>query len=108
MAMEEARSGDIVLLAKGSQKLSDLADRTIELTIANARRALRERGFAGRETTRQWRPVKGGASGSGFAPSGLVRRCERRSGFEIIGRAIADLSKGGPSNVENTTTVVLD
>src|SRR6202163_1912343 len=49
MAMEEARSGDIVLLAgKGHENYQILADRTIEFDDREmARRALRERGFEG-------------------------------------------------------------
>jgi UDP-N-acetylmuramoyl-L-alanyl-D-glutamate--2,6-diaminopimelate ligase len=49
MAMEEARSGDIVLLAgKGHENYQILADRTFEFDDREmARRALRERGFAG-------------------------------------------------------------
>ncbi len=47
MAMEEARSGDIVLLAgKGHENYQILADRTFEFDDREmARRALRERGF---------------------------------------------------------------
>jgi UDP-N-acetylmuramoyl-L-alanyl-D-glutamate--2,6-diaminopimelate ligase len=49
MAMEEARSGDIVLLAgKGHENYQILADRTLEFDDREvARRALRERGFEG-------------------------------------------------------------
>jgi len=49
MAMEEARSGDIVLLAgKGHENYQILADRTLEFDDREmARRALRDRGFAG-------------------------------------------------------------
>jgi UDP-N-acetylmuramoyl-L-alanyl-D-glutamate--2,6-diaminopimelate ligase len=49
MAMEEARSGDIVLLAgKGHENYQILADRTFEFDDREmARRALRERGFEG-------------------------------------------------------------
>ena len=47
MAMEEARAGDIVLLAgKGHENYQILADRTLEFDDREvARRALRERGF---------------------------------------------------------------
>ncbi len=49
MAMDEARSGDIVLLAgKGHENYQILADRTFEFDDREvARRALRERGFDG-------------------------------------------------------------
>jgi UDP-N-acetylmuramoyl-L-alanyl-D-glutamate--2,6-diaminopimelate ligase len=49
MAMEEARSGDIVLLAgKGHENYQILADRTLEFDDREVvRRALRERGFDG-------------------------------------------------------------
>jgi UDP-N-acetylmuramoyl-L-alanyl-D-glutamate--2,6-diaminopimelate ligase len=49
MAMDEARSGDIVLLAgKGHENYQILADRTLEFDDREvARRALRERGFEG-------------------------------------------------------------
>src|SRR6195256_6289088 len=49
MAMEEARSGDIVLLAgKGHENYQILADRTFTFDDREmARRALRERGFKG-------------------------------------------------------------
>ncbi len=49
MAMEEARSGDIVLLAgKGHENYQILADRTLEFDDREmARRALRDRGFVG-------------------------------------------------------------
>jgi UDP-N-acetylmuramoyl-L-alanyl-D-glutamate--2,6-diaminopimelate ligase len=49
MAMEEARSGDIVLLAgKGHENYQILADRTFEFDDREiARRALREHGFEG-------------------------------------------------------------
>jgi UDP-N-acetylmuramoyl-L-alanyl-D-glutamate--2,6-diaminopimelate ligase len=52
MAMEEARSGDIVLLAgKGHENYQILADRTVEFDDREvARRALRERGFEGPRT----------------------------------------------------------
>src|SRR3984893_6751303 len=61
MAMEEARSGDIVLLAgKGHENYQILADRTFEFDDREiARRALRERGFEGPRNE----PVNGG---SGF------------------------------------------
>ncbi len=49
MAMEEARSGDIVLLAgKGHENYQIIADKTFEFDDREmARRALRERGFEG-------------------------------------------------------------
>ncbi len=49
MAMEEARSGDIVLLAgKGHENYQILADKTLEFDDREmARRALRDRGFEG-------------------------------------------------------------
>ena len=49
MAMDEARAGDIVLLAgKGHENYQILADRTLEFDDREiARRALRERGFEG-------------------------------------------------------------
>ena len=49
MALEEARAGDIVLLAgKGHENYQILADRTFEFDDREmARRALRERGFEG-------------------------------------------------------------
>src|SRR6266404_3893415 len=49
MAMEEARSGDVVLLAgKGHENYQILADRTLEFDDREmARRALRDRGFEG-------------------------------------------------------------
>jgi UDP-N-acetylmuramoyl-L-alanyl-D-glutamate--2,6-diaminopimelate ligase len=52
MAMEEARTGDIVLLAgKGHENYQILADRTFEFDDREmARRALRERGFEGPRT----------------------------------------------------------
>jgi UDP-N-acetylmuramoyl-L-alanyl-D-glutamate--2,6-diaminopimelate ligase len=52
MALEEARSGDIVLLAgKGHENYQILADRTFEFDDREmARRALRERGFEGPRT----------------------------------------------------------
>src|SRR5438876_6419658 len=61
MAMEEARNGDIVLLAgKGHENYQILADRTFEFDDREvARRALRERGFEGPRNE----PVNGG---SGF------------------------------------------
>ncbi len=70
MAMEEARSGDIVLLAgKGHENYQILADRTIAFDDREmARRALRERGFAGpRNDQANGGQLKGGPqSGSGF------------------------------------------
>jgi UDP-N-acetylmuramoyl-L-alanyl-D-glutamate--2,6-diaminopimelate ligase len=61
MAMEEARSGDIVLLAgKGHENYQILADRTFEFDDREmARRALRERGFEGPRNEQ-------GNGGSGF------------------------------------------
>jgi UDP-N-acetylmuramoyl-L-alanyl-D-glutamate--2,6-diaminopimelate ligase len=52
MAMDEARSGDIVFLAgKGHENYQILADRTFEFDDREmARRALRERGFEGPQT----------------------------------------------------------
>jgi UDP-N-acetylmuramoyl-L-alanyl-D-glutamate--2,6-diaminopimelate ligase len=70
MAMEEARSGDIVLLAgKGHENYQILADRTFEFDDREmARRALRERGFAGplneQGNGAQWKGEP--RSGSGF------------------------------------------
>src|SRR6267378_2948102 len=70
MAMEEARSGDIVLLAgKGHENYQILADKTIEFDDREmARRALRERGFEGpRNDQANGGQLKGGPqSGSGF------------------------------------------
>src|SRR6267143_419859 len=70
MAMEEARSGDIVLLAgKGHENYQILADTTIAFDDREmARRALRERGFAGpRNDQANGGQLKGGPqSGSGF------------------------------------------
>jgi len=71
MAMDEARSGDIVLLAgKGHEDYQILADRTFEFDDREmARRALRERGFNGpRNENGNGGPSKGeprGGSGSG-------------------------------------------
>ncbi len=61
MAMEEARSGDIVLLAgKGHENYQILADKTFEFDDREmARRALRERGFEGPRNEQ-------GNGGSGF------------------------------------------
>jgi UDP-N-acetylmuramoyl-L-alanyl-D-glutamate--2,6-diaminopimelate ligase len=61
MAMDEARSGDIVLLAgKGHEDYQILADRTIEFDDREAaRRALRERGFEGSRNNQ-------GSGGPGF------------------------------------------
>jgi UDP-N-acetylmuramoyl-L-alanyl-D-glutamate--2,6-diaminopimelate ligase len=70
MAMEEARSGDIVLLAgKGHENYQILADRTFEFDDREmARRALRERGFEGpRNDQGNGGPLKGEPrGGSGF------------------------------------------
>jgi UDP-N-acetylmuramoyl-L-alanyl-D-glutamate--2,6-diaminopimelate ligase len=70
MAMDEARSGDIVLLAgKGHENYQILADRTFEFDDRDmARRALRERGFEGpRNEQGNSGPLKGEPqSGSGF------------------------------------------
>ena len=54
MAMDEARSGDIVLLAgKGHENYQILADRTFEFDDRDmARRALRDRGFDGPPSSR--------------------------------------------------------
>ena len=70
MAMDEARSGDIVLLAgKGHENYQILADKTFEFDDREvARRALRARGFEGPRNA----PLHGGPlesepqSGSGF------------------------------------------
>ena len=70
MAMDEARSGDIVLLAgKGHENYQILADRTFEFDDRDmARRALRERGFEGpRNEQGHGGPLKGEPrSSSGF------------------------------------------
>jgi len=70
MAMDEARSGDIVLLAgKGHENYQILADRTFEFDDRDmARRALRERGFEGpRNEQGNGGPLKGEPqSSSGF------------------------------------------
>ena len=70
MAMDEARSGDIVLLAgKGHENYQILADRTFEFDDREmARRALRERGFEGpRNEQNNGGPLKGEPrDGSGF------------------------------------------
>ena len=70
MAMDEARSGDIVLLAgKGHENYQILADRTFEFDDREmARRALRERGFNGpRNENGNGGPSKGEPrGGSGF------------------------------------------
>ena len=60
VAMDEARSGDIVLLAgKGHENYQIMADRTFEFDDREmARKALRERGFVG--------PQKGDNGGDGF------------------------------------------
>jgi UDP-N-acetylmuramoyl-L-alanyl-D-glutamate--2,6-diaminopimelate ligase len=75
MAMEEARSGDIVLLAgKGHENYQILADRTFEFDDREmVRRALRERGFEGpRNGQANGGPSKGEPQGgSGLAPSAL-------------------------------------
>jgi UDP-N-acetylmuramoyl-L-alanyl-D-glutamate--2,6-diaminopimelate ligase len=65
LAMDEARAGDIVLLAgKGHENYQILADRTLEFDDREvARQALRERGFEGPNGG----PSKGGPqNGSGF------------------------------------------
>jgi UDP-N-acetylmuramoyl-L-alanyl-D-glutamate--2,6-diaminopimelate ligase len=61
MAMDEARSGDVVLLAgKGHENYQILADRTFEFDDREtARRALRERGFEGPQSNQ-------GDGGPGF------------------------------------------
>jgi len=70
MAMDEARSGDIVLLAgKGHENYQILADKTFEFDDREmARRALRERGFAGPPNEQgNGAPLEGEpGSGSGF------------------------------------------
>jgi len=70
MAMHEARSGDIVLLAgKGHENYQILAGRTFEFDDREmARRALRERGFEGpRNEEKNGGPLKGEPrGGSGF------------------------------------------
>jgi UDP-N-acetylmuramoyl-L-alanyl-D-glutamate--2,6-diaminopimelate ligase len=70
MAMDEARSGDIVLLAgKGHENYQILADRTFEFDDREmARRALRERGFEKPQDEQgNGGPLKGEPqSGSGF------------------------------------------
>ena len=70
MAMDEARSGDIVLLAgKGHENYQILADRTFEFDDREmARRALRERGFEGPRSKRLDSGYLKGEprSGSGF------------------------------------------
>jgi len=70
MAMDEARSGDIVLLAgKGHENYQILADRTFEFDDREmARRALRDRGFEGpRHENGNGGPSKGEPrGGSGF------------------------------------------
>jgi UDP-N-acetylmuramoyl-L-alanyl-D-glutamate--2,6-diaminopimelate ligase len=70
MAMDEARSGDIVLLAgKGHENYQILADRTFEFDDREmARRALRERGFEGpRNEQGNGGPLNGEPQGgSGF------------------------------------------
>jgi UDP-N-acetylmuramoyl-L-alanyl-D-glutamate--2,6-diaminopimelate ligase len=70
MAMEEARSGDIVLLAgKGHENYQILADRTLQFDDREiARRALRERGFEGLPNEQgNGGPLKGEPrGGSGF------------------------------------------
>src|SRR2546421_2818313 len=71
MAIEEARSGDIVLLAgKGHENCQILADRTLEFDDREmARRALRERGFEGPRNEEgsggQWKGEPQGGSGFG-------------------------------------------
>ncbi|HYL85958.1 MAG TPA: UDP-N-acetylmuramoyl-L-alanyl-D-glutamate--2,6-diaminopimelate ligase [Candidatus Angelobacter sp.] len=65
MAMDEAQPGDIVLLAgKGHENYQILVDRTLEFDDREmARRALRERGFAGPPTKAQ---NGGRGNGKGF------------------------------------------
>ena len=71
MAMEEARNGDIVLLAgKGHENYQILADRTLEFDDRDmARRALRERGFEGPQSEQgsggQWKGKPRGGPGFG-------------------------------------------
>jgi UDP-N-acetylmuramoyl-L-alanyl-D-glutamate--2,6-diaminopimelate ligase len=61
LAMDEARAGDIVLLAgKGHENYQILADRTLEFDDREvARRALSDRGYGGPQSA----PVSGGAQG---------------------------------------------
>jgi UDP-N-acetylmuramoyl-L-alanyl-D-glutamate--2,6-diaminopimelate ligase len=70
IAMDEARSGDIVLLAgKGHENYQIIADRTFEFDDRDvARRALRERGFEGPPNVKgNGSPLKGEPQGgSGF------------------------------------------
>ena len=67
VAMDEARAGDIVLLAgKGHEDYQILADRTLEFDDREmARRALRERGYG--ETQAEF------STGSRKAAQGLAR-----------------------------------
>jgi len=71
IAMDEARSGDIVLLAgKGHENYQILADRTFEFDDREmARRALRARGFEGPGIAQgnggQWKGEPQGGSGFG-------------------------------------------
>jgi UDP-N-acetylmuramoyl-L-alanyl-D-glutamate--2,6-diaminopimelate ligase len=62
LAVDEARAGDIVLLAgKGHENYQILSDRTLEFDDREvARRALRERGYD--------QPQSGGAIGTSGAP----------------------------------------
>jgi UDP-N-acetylmuramoyl-L-alanyl-D-glutamate--2,6-diaminopimelate ligase len=65
LAMDEARAGDIVLLAgKGHENYQILADHTLEFDDRDmARKALRERGFEG---PNGGPPTDGRQNGSGF------------------------------------------
>jgi UDP-N-acetylmuramoyl-L-alanyl-D-glutamate--2,6-diaminopimelate ligase len=67
LAMDEARAGDMVLLAgKGHENYQILADRTLEFDDrVEARRALRERGFDGPQDGQSKGEPQGG-SGLGF------------------------------------------
>ena len=65
MAMDEARAGDIVLLAgKGHENYQILADRTLEFDDREvARRALRDRGFEGPPSAAATNGGRGGGNG---------------------------------------------
>jgi UDP-N-acetylmuramoyl-L-alanyl-D-glutamate--2,6-diaminopimelate ligase len=66
LAMDQARAGDIILLAgKGHENYQILADRTFEFDDrAEARRALRQRGFDGERNNAWTGEPQGGRSGS--------------------------------------------
>src|SRR5260370_25603834 len=108
MAMEEARNGDIVLLAgKGHENYQILADRTLEFDDRDmARRALRERGFEG--------PQSEQGSGGGWErkPRGGPGVCTQRAWFLVVTRRGAPHSsaatnfltpekRGPPEDVDN-------